>query len=229
MNQPKLLLAAILLSFGVALGDEPATRPTAPPISGKLGAPVELFNGKDLVGWTVFTKVGQTTATRPSNPDELWYVKDGILHDKGNPFGYIRRDGVYSNYVLLVEQRHVEKGNSGVFFAFKGPDAIWPHCLECQTLNGDEGDIRGITNFHMTCDPARTEARRFRKIGPSSEKPVGEWETIRIVVDSGNLSVYVNDVLQNLATKTGDLSGCIALQAEGGDMEFRKVELTPIE
>jgi hypothetical protein len=43
------------------------------------------------------------------------------------------------------------------------------------------------------------------------------------------LSVTVNCRLQNMATSNDDLSGQIALQAEGGEMEFRKIEPSPIE
>jgi hypothetical protein len=42
------------------------------------------------------------------------------------------------------------------------------------------------------------------------------------------LIVAVNGVLQNIATNTEDLNGKIGLQSEGGEMEFRKIELTPI-
>jgi hypothetical protein len=39
----------------------------------------------------------------------------------------------------------------------------------------------------------------------------------------------VNDQFQNIATETESLADQIGLQAEGGEMEFRKIELTPIE
>ena len=109
-----------------------------------------------------------------------------------------------------------------------GPDKVWPHCIECQSLNGEEGDFRNIAEFKMTMDPARTEARRLRRIGPDPEKPPGQWETFRVIVDHGNLTLYINDSLQNVATNTGSLKGKIGLQAEGGDILYRKIELIPI-
>jgi hypothetical protein len=50
-----------------------------------------------------------------------------------------------------------------------------------------------------------------------------------VIVDNGNLTVKVNGVPANFASETESLAGKIGLQAEGGQMEFRKVELTPIE
>ena len=66
------------------------------------------------------------------------------------------------------------------------------------------------------------------KIGPVSEKPLGEWNVLDIIVDHGNVTVRVNGQLQNVATGMDDLTGKIGFQAEGAAMEFRKVQVTPI-
>jgi hypothetical protein len=221
-----LACAALLVA-----GDSPTTAPIAPPaLSGPLGEPIQLFNGKDLEGWVWYQRPPKT-ATAPAAVDiaDVWSVRDGILHCKGKPTGYIRTTKEFGgNYVLTVEQRHVAKGNGGILFALTGEDKIWPHCLEVQGQNGEEGDIRNIADFRMTMDQSRVEPKRLKRIGPSSEKPPGEWETIKIICDNGNLTVFVNDKLQNLATNTENLAGKIGLQSEGGEMEFRKIELTPI-
>jgi len=85
----------------------------------------------------------------------------------------------------------------------------------------------------MTPDPARTKTRGTdivtKKIAPSSEKPLGQWNTVQIFVDHGNVWVTVNGVLQNVATNSEPLTGTIGLQAEGAQMEFRKIEIQPLE
>ncbi len=64
----------------------------------------------------------------------------------------------------------------GILFAITGEDKVWPHGLEAQTQNGEEGDFRGIANFKMKMDPGvRTEAKRLKRMGPDPEKAVGEW------------------------------------------------------
>ena len=45
--------------------------------------------------------------------NDVWSIRDGVLHCKGKPTGYIRTDKDFDNYVLTVEQRHVAKGNGG--------------------------------------------------------------------------------------------------------------------
>jgi hypothetical protein len=220
-----LLIAVVLASAASA-----ATPTTAPAPSGRLGTPVQLFNGKDLAGWIWYQRPPRT-ATAPAAVaiDKVWSVRDGILHTTGKPTGYIRTEREFpANFILVVEQRHVAKGNGGILFALTGPDKIWPRCLEAQGATGEEGDIRNIADFKMTMDESRVEPKRLKRIGPSSEKKVGEWETIQIIADHGNLTILVNGQLQNTATQTEPLTGHIGLQSEGGEMEFRKIEFTPI-
>jgi hypothetical protein len=223
-----MIFARILVIALLLLADTATTRPTAPPLSGPLGAPIQLFDGRNLTGWTWYQRPPKEGQAPAVGIDAVWSIHDGILHTTGKPTGYIRTETAYNNYVLTVEQRHIKKGNGGILFAITGPDKVWPHCLEAQSQNGEEGDIRNIADFKMTMDPSRVEPKRLRRLG-DSEKPPGEWETIVVTVDHGNLTVTVNRVLQNIATNTEDLTGRIGLQSEGGEMEFRKIELAPIE
>src|SRR4051794_29964816 len=95
-------LAAMLILVGVAVviaaEDPPATAPTAlpPPLSGPLGEPIQLFNGKNLDGWVWYQRPPKT-ATAPASVTvaDVWSVKDGLLHCKGKPTGYIRSDKEY--------------------------------------------------------------------------------------------------------------------------------------
>ena len=151
---------------------------------------IQLFDGKTLDGWVWYQRPPKT-ATQPAVVpiDQVWSVKDGVLHTKGKPTGYIRTIKDFpGSYVLTVEFRHIAKGNGGILFALTGEDKIWPRCLEVQAANGEEGDIRNIADFKMTMDESRVEPKRLRRLGPNPEKPVGEWETIRIIADHGNLA-----------------------------------------
>ena len=150
-----------------------------PGLSGPLGKPVQLFNHKDLDGWVWVqrppapaTNAADAAATPPPRPiADVWTVKDGILHTGGQPFGYIRTVEAYANYVLTVEQRHVNKGNGGILFAITGPDKVWPHCLECQGQVGEECDIR-IDNRSVSRRHAVRKEDDF----------VGAWIVIDLVV-----------------------------------------------
>jgi hypothetical protein len=228
-----LLIAPIVLSCAWLHAAEPAMKPAAPPgLSGVLGEPIALFNGRNLDGWVWYQRPPKPGATQPTTQvsvGAVWTVREGVLHTTGKPTGYIRTETAYDNYVLTVEQRHIGKGNGGILFGITGEDKVWPRCLEVQGATGEEGDIRNVAEFKMTMDAARVEPRRLKRLGPDPEKPPGEWETIQLVVDQGRITVTVNGTLQNHATVDEPFKGRIGLQAEGGEMEFRKIELRPIE
>ena len=179
---------------------------------------ISLFDGKSLDNWQIFLK--DSTA----NPDSTFFIKDGNIYSSGDPFGYIRTKEQYSDYQLLVEWRWPqEAGNSGVFLHIN-EDNLWPVCLECQLMSGNAGDFVCFPGFDFL-EHVDKDNWAVKKKTETSEKLSGEWNTYDIRVVSDSISIYVNDVLQNIATKTSHSSGSIALQSEGAPIEFRNVFL----
>jgi hypothetical protein len=112
----------------------------------------DLFNGKDLSGWTI------KIATRPLNENyaNTFQVSDGILkasydgYDKfQNRFGHLFTNQAYSDYVLRLEYRIVGQGladaphwtklNSGVMIHSQSPlsmrlEQSFPVSMEFQFL-----------------------------------------------------------------------------------------------
>ena len=184
---------------------------------------VQLFNGKDLSNWVFFLKDNSV------DPATVFTVKDGIIHITGNPFGYMRTKGTYSNYRLHVEWRWPsEATNSGVFVHCQTPDAIWLKCIECQLQAGNAGDFVCMNGADMDEHADKSNAV-VRKKGPSSELPVGQWNTMDVVCSGNTIEVYVNGILLNKGTNTSVNSGSISLQSEGKDIEFRNVFLTSLK
>jgi hypothetical protein len=66
-----------------------------------------------------------------------------------------------------------------------------------------------------------------RKMGASSEKTAGEWNTMEVVCIGNTIEVFVNGILQNRGTNVSVNRGSICLQSEGKDIEFRNVFLLP--
>jgi hypothetical protein len=185
---------------------------------------VILFNGKDLSNW-VFTLKDKTV-----DPATVFMVHDGVIHIKGQPFGYMRTKEVYSDYKLHVEWRWPdnEATNSGVFIHAQQPDTIWLRCVECQLKAGNAGDFVCMNGSDMD---QRTDKSKMgvKKLAESSEKPVGEWNTLEVVCKSNTIEVSVNGVPQNKGTNVNLSSGSICLQSEGKDIEFQNVFLTKLK
>ena len=61
-----------------------------------------------------------------------------------------------------------------------------------------------------------------------SENPVGEWNRVTIECIENEIKVWVNGVFVNYGYDCTANKGQIAVQAEGSEVEFRLMELTPI-
>jgi hypothetical protein len=187
----------------------------------------QLFNGKDLSNWTWVTDKGG------SKLDDVWSVKDGVLHCTGNPRGYIRTNkDDYQNYSLIVEWRWPGKGgNNGVLVHTSTPGAlgVWPKSIEVQLANGNAGDFWVIgTDLDVPNKEARKKGRRHLNLTDDSEKPLGEWNRIEITCQANEIVVKVNGEVVNQAENCSVVQGAISLQSEGTPIEFRKVATQPL-
>jgi len=182
------------------------------------GKALRIFNGQDLSGWV------------PSSDKlkDTFGVKDGVITDTGKPAGYIRTVKDYTDYVVRLQMRHIKPGNSGLLVQMTGPDKVWPKSIEAQGMSNSMGDIWNIDNVQMKVDPDRTKGRRTAKLHPSNEKPIGQWNEYEVFLNRGDLRIYVNRLLQNVATECEQVPGKICLQSEGSPKEFRNVVLIPI-
>lgn len=71
--------------------------------------------------------------------------------------------------------------------------------------------------------------RRVINLTDGSEKPLGEWNVMKIECLNDAIKVWVNGDLVNYGTNCTTNKGQIAVQAEGSEVEFRKLALTPIK
>jgi len=182
---------------------------------------IQLFSGQDLSNWTFHLKDPVV------DPASVFKVQNGVIHIKGDPFGYMRTKDIYSEYKLHVEWRYPgEASNSGVFIHAQLPDTIWLRCFECQLKSGSAGDFVCMNGAKM--NELKPNTRVVNKMAASSEKPVGEWNTMEVTCRSNTIEVNVNGTLQNKATGISDTKGHICLQSEGKDIEFRNVFITKL-
>jgi len=190
--------------------------------------PIELFNGKDLSGWTF--RAPQPDAENPFS------VEGGILRCEGKPAGYLRTNEKYTSYLLTLQWRWPEgskPGNNGVLLRIQPEEHAfnntWPKSVEAQLRNHHAGDIYTIANYPLSGDPERTRGRYTAKAHKSNEKPQGEWNTYEIVLDGENLTLKVNGLVQNEATGVAVMPGYVAVQSEGAPIEYRNIQLTPLK
>jgi hypothetical protein len=129
---------------------------------------VQLFNGRDLTGWTVKIRGFDTG----ENPYNTFYVEDGKMKVQYHPdssfneqFGHVFYDKPFSHYLLAVEYRFVGRQakngpdwafrNSGIMVHCQPPNTMlrdqdFPISIEVQLLGGDTTGERSTCNL---CTP----------------------------------------------------------------------------
>jgi hypothetical protein len=214
-------VVALLLALGSAATSEP----------------VSLFNGKNLDGWHMDVPELDKNASAP----KPFIVRDGLLVSLGTPGGHLITDKEYSNYKLTVEYRFAgEPGNCGVLVHASKPRRLYgmfPQSIEVQMMHKNAGDFWCIGEDIEVPDMEKRrgpkenwgvdgdKARRIANLTEDSEKPAGEWNTMVIECQKDEVKVWVNGDLVNHGTHATATKGQIALQAEGSEVEFRKLEL----
>jgi hypothetical protein len=196
-----------------------------------------LFDGKSTKGWHVFQKQGVM------NPQ--WKIEEGTLTLAGKGGGDICTDEEFENFDLSLEWKISPKGNSGIFFNVSEDTsykAVWKTGPEMQILD-DEGHPDGKFPKH------RAGANYDLSIPlVKSVRAVGEWNHVRILVNQGNVSYYLNGQLTTKYTlwspeweklvkesKFKDMPGYgqirkgkIALQDHGDQVWFRNIKIKPL-
>jgi len=201
--------------------------------------PRSLFNGRDLAGWHVDVPL----LDKKPDAGPTFIVRDGKLVSLGKPNGHLITDATYANYRLEVEYRFAGKpGNCGVLVHASTPRALYkmfPKSIEVQMNHRHAGDFWCIVEDITVPDMVKRrgpkekwgitegKARRILNLTDDSEKPVGEWNSMVIECVKDAVKVWVNGDLVNHGAKCTATEGQIALQAEGSEVEFRKLLLTP--
>ena len=166
----------------------------------------DLFNGKNLDGWTVFGS-------------EKWYVNDGEIICESGPdkeYGYLATDKYYDNFELTLEFKQEANGNSGVFFRSN---------IEGTKISGWQVEVAPPKN--NTGGIYESYGRGWL-VKPDTKTDdvlkMGEWNTLNILAQGDQVSTLLNNV--PMVSIKDDLigkgKGSIALQIhDGGGIKVR--------
>ena len=117
---------------------------------------------------------------------------------------------------------------------------MFPKSIEAQMMHENAGDFWVIVEDIEVADMVErrgpeeewgiTEGKRRRilNLTDGSENPLGEWNTMTIEAVEDEITVWVNGDLVNYGFGSTAREGQIAVQAEGAEVEFMSLLLTPL-
>jgi hypothetical protein len=193
---------------------------------------VALFNGRDLSGWKGL--VANPKERARMSADELakaqqkadahmhqhWKVEDGVLVFDGKGDSLCTAKD-YGDFELLVDWKILAKGDSGVYLRGSPQVQIWDPEVSLPQKGIGSGGL-----FNNRKNPSQPSA--------SADRPVGEWNTLRIRMVGDKVSVWLNDklvvddvVMENYWERDKPIypSGQIELQNHGNTLYFKNVYL----
>jgi hypothetical protein len=173
--------AAMIMAAGPSF--HTASKKNLSPVSPANDEWVSLFDGKTTKGWHTYGK---------DKAGAAWQVDNGNLHltpSTKDGRGDIVTDGEFTDFDLKLEWKISRNGNSGIMFLvkedpkFKDPYNTGP---EMQVLDND-GHPDGKIKKHRAGD-------LYDLISCSKEtvKPVGEWNEAEIILNKGDLQLFLN-------------------------------------
>jgi hypothetical protein len=136
-----------------------------------------IFDGKSLGGW------------KPTGKKDVWAVENGLIVCKGGGGGWLLTEKEYGDFEFRAEYRWEKKGgNSGVALRapFEGDPAY--QGMEIQLID-DEGWPGKLADYQHTGSIYDVQPAKAAK-----NKPIGEWNTIKIVCKGRKVTIVQNDV-----------------------------------
>ncbi|HEY1661390.1 MAG TPA: DUF1080 domain-containing protein [Verrucomicrobiae bacterium] len=187
---------------------------------------IELFNGKDLSGWTFCMK-------NDADPVKTWSVTNGLVHCNGSAIGYMRTLKNYGSGTVTVVWRFVKvtpkANNTGVLVYMNAPDAVWPMCVQNQGKSGRQGDLFVMAGAeckeHLAMHANASIPVPYH--GGPNEHPIGEWDTNVTICAGSGVKAIINGKSLNEITGCTVTNGFIGIQSEGADFEIREIAFDP--
>ena len=165
------LLLAVVLAATVRAEDKPADKPPE--------GFTALFNGKNLDGWKATGKA------------DAWAAEEGSIVCKGGGGGYLLTEKEYGNFEFRCEYKwSKEGGNSGV--GIRTPNKGDPAYVGMEIQLIDDENWEKVNKFKLADYQHTGSIYDVQPAKLQANKPIGEWNAVRIVCNGRKVLVEQN-------------------------------------
>ena len=108
---------------------------------------------------------------------------------------------------------------------------VWPKSIEVQVGHPNAGDFIyigetiDVPDAQLPADMSGWRVRLRDNLTDDSEKSPGQWNRMHVKVRGDTVTVWVNGDLVNHGTNPSVKSGAICFQAEGANLQYRKMRI----
>lgn len=178
---------------------------------------IHLFNGENFSGWRTFERgssaeVGEIT----------WTIADGVMTNDAGTIPDIATRREFGDFELRYEYK--AEGNSGVFLR-----GLWE--IQINKPLGDKKTSRSDGGLYSLYPPLA-----------DATKPMGEWNSMVVVVEGGKITAHQNGTLihdaqecksttwnHRIKTPLPGPRGPIVLQGDHARVWFRNIKIKPMD
>jgi len=231
-----LLIILIMVGIAACSGTDPQHNKLTP--KEKNNGYKLLFNGQTLDGWHSYLK---------NQPGNVWSVENGViaLNPKGGENGDLVTDKEYQNFILKLEWKISEGGNSGIIF-----DVHEAPQFKQTYVTGPEMQVLDNKNAEDNKKPSHLAGSLYDLVAasPTAAKPAGQWNKVKIKLQEGHLQFWLNQKkvvdtqmwnnhwkklvngskFKNWKGFTAYKKGHIALQDHGDPVWYRDIRIKTI-
>ena len=184
----------------------------------------DLLPDESLKGWTRIP----IPPTDGLKPKLQWRVEPGqksLVCAGDGQHEWLRYDQLLGDYVLEVDFRFAPKGadvkyNSGIGIRLSRYGELWT-----QAQTGPTGGFLFGVNL---VDGALLGFNLLKEMKENRIKPAGEWNHYEIRVQGDKVALAVNGAGVSAISGIALRKGYLGLEAEGHEIAFRNIKLTPL-
>jgi len=233
-SKPSVIVVFVLASVGLGYAAK-ATANEQETLNRPPKGFVALFNGKDLAGWKGLVgnpktrpkmsaqELAKAQAKADQDMQAHWKVVDGALvfDGKGHSLCTVKD---YGDFEMLVDWKIEAGGDSGIYLRGSPQVQIWD---TARVGSGAQVGSGGLYNNKKGQSKPKKKA----------DRPVGEWNTFRIIMIGEKVTVIFNDelvvdnvIMENYWERDKPIypTGQIELQSHGSLLEFRNIFIRDI-
>lgn len=202
------------------------------------------------IGWRALEK--KDFAAVNCKPDTFTWT-NGIIHCTGKPIGVLRSQNIYTNFEMVAQWRHLEKGGNAGFYVWATPESIaglekginapFPCGIEIQVLDHGyteqyekssgkkatwfttNGDVFAVGTNSLTPFPPTSPDGHRSFPRKNLSKGFGEWNHYYIRCVNGEVRLWVNGEEVSGGNHARPASGYICLESEGAPIDFKNIKV----